>query len=241
MPRPYATFTHPSWKPPPSLLSWFHRRSHEMARRIVARQDTHPWLLAEDDARILGYAYAGPFSARPAYLWSVETSVYIDESAQRKGVGRALYAALLGLLGAQGYHRAFAGHLRCPIQRAWGSTRRWASAPSACIAGWVGSSGGGTTSAGGSGPCRASNPTMSRSRPAMLASSHPGSWRPWPTQPERRRTLATTAHLARDRFGDPPDAAPAQPLGAGTVHTGGRPVEGVRVLPRGDARGDVPS
>lgn len=81
----------------------------EMARRIAARQDTHPWLLAEDGGRILGYAYAGPFSARPAYLWSVEASVYIDKSAQRRGVGRALYAALLGLLGAQGYHRAFAG------------------------------------------------------------------------------------------------------------------------------------
>ena len=81
----------------------------EMARRIVDHADEHPWLVAEDGSALLGYAYAGQFRTRAAYGWSVETSVYVAGGARRRGVGRTLYASLLSLLTAQGYHRAFAG------------------------------------------------------------------------------------------------------------------------------------
>jgi phosphinothricin acetyltransferase len=81
----------------------------ELAARITDRQPAHPWLVADDAGTVAGYAYAGRFSARPAYDWSVETSVYILEAAQGQGVGRALYAALLAVLTAQGYRRAMAG------------------------------------------------------------------------------------------------------------------------------------
>jgi phosphinothricin acetyltransferase len=81
----------------------------DMAARITDRLPAHPWLVADDAGTVAGYAYAGRFSARPAYDWSVETSVYIAEAAQGKGVGRALYAALLAVLTAQGYRRAMAG------------------------------------------------------------------------------------------------------------------------------------
>ena len=81
----------------------------EMARRIVDHADEHPWLVAEDGGAVLGYAYAGQFRARAAYRWSVETSVYVAGGARRRGGGRTLYASLLSLLAAQGYHRAFAG------------------------------------------------------------------------------------------------------------------------------------
>jgi len=82
----------------------------EMAARIVGRQPTYPWLVAESQADgVVGYAYAGRFSGRAAYDWSVETSVYLAEAARGRGVGRALYEVLLALLAAQGYRQAMAG------------------------------------------------------------------------------------------------------------------------------------
>lgn len=81
----------------------------EMAARIVERQPAYPWLVAEGETGIAGYAYAGRFAPRPAYDWSVETSVYVAEEARGIGVGRRLYTALLSLLRAQGYRQAMAG------------------------------------------------------------------------------------------------------------------------------------
>ena len=82
----------------------------EMAARIVGRQPAYPWLVAESDADgVVGYAYAGRFSGRAAYDWSVETSVYLAEAARGRGVGLALYDVLLALLAAQGYRQAMAG------------------------------------------------------------------------------------------------------------------------------------
>jgi len=84
----------------------------EMARRVAARWPAHPWLVAvegDGDDRVLGYAYAGPFSGRAAYTWSTEVSVYVHPGAHRRGVGRSLYAALFAVLRRQGYRRAYAG------------------------------------------------------------------------------------------------------------------------------------
>jgi L-amino acid N-acyltransferase YncA len=78
-------------------------------KRIVQFSPAHVWLVAEDDSVLLGYAYGGPFRARPAYRWSTETTVYVDAAAHRRGVGLTLYTALFRLLAAMGYHRAFAG------------------------------------------------------------------------------------------------------------------------------------
>jgi len=81
----------------------------EMERRIQAQANTHPWLVFERDAAVLGYAYASPHRARAAYQWSAEVSVYVDPRAHRSGVGRALYTALFDLLRRQHYVNAFAG------------------------------------------------------------------------------------------------------------------------------------
>jgi len=54
-----------------------------------------PWLVAEVDGRVAGYAYAGPFRAREAYRHTLEDSVYVGEDFARRGVGRALLAALI--------------------------------------------------------------------------------------------------------------------------------------------------
>jgi phosphinothricin acetyltransferase len=81
----------------------------EMARRIGATTQTWPWLVAESDGSILGYAYASAHRTRAAYRWSVDVTVYVASAARRQGVGTALYAALFELLALQGYHRAYAG------------------------------------------------------------------------------------------------------------------------------------
>lgn len=54
-----------------------------------------PWLVAQVDGSIAGYAYAGPFRARAAYRFTVEDSIYIGEDFARRGVGRALLSALI--------------------------------------------------------------------------------------------------------------------------------------------------
>jgi phosphinothricin acetyltransferase len=81
----------------------------ETADRIEKAIETHSWLVAEDGGRVLGYAYAGIFRMRSAYAPSTEVSVYIDEGARGKGVGRALVVALLDELKVGGFANAFAG------------------------------------------------------------------------------------------------------------------------------------
>jgi phosphinothricin acetyltransferase len=81
----------------------------EMARRVGATMKSYPWLVCDMDGRIAGYAYGGRHRARPAYRWSAETSVYIDDAFRRRGVGRGLYDSLFAILAAQGYRNALAG------------------------------------------------------------------------------------------------------------------------------------
>jgi phosphinothricin acetyltransferase len=82
----------------------------EMRRRFEDTAPWYPWLVAvDDDEGLLGYAYGHRFAERDAYGWSVETSIYLHPDARGRGVGRALYRALLDLLAAQGYRQAFGG------------------------------------------------------------------------------------------------------------------------------------
>jgi L-amino acid N-acyltransferase YncA len=81
----------------------------EMAGRFATlAQGGYPYLVAEGDGAILGYAYAGPYRARPAYRFSVENSVYVDAAAQRRGVGRALLARLIDDSAARGFRQMIA-------------------------------------------------------------------------------------------------------------------------------------
>ncbi|MBV9901016.1 MAG: N-acetyltransferase, partial [Alphaproteobacteria bacterium] len=69
--------------------------------------DLYPWLAACDaDGAMLGYAYACAFRPRLAYRFSVETTVYVAQGAQGRGIGTALYGALLPVLEKQGFVQA---------------------------------------------------------------------------------------------------------------------------------------
>lgn len=81
----------------------------EMQLRIERTTERHPWLVAVSDDGVLGYAYAVPHRVRPAYQWSVETSIYLAPKARRKGLARRLYGALFSMLEIQGYGMAYAG------------------------------------------------------------------------------------------------------------------------------------
>lgn len=81
----------------------------EMAARIGKVLARLPWLVFEEVGEVLGYAYASPHRERAAYQWAVDAGIYIGPSAQRRGVGLALYAVLFAALGAQGYHRVYGG------------------------------------------------------------------------------------------------------------------------------------
>jgi len=83
--------------------------ANEMARRLDALNvGGFPYLVAEVENEILGYAYAGPYRARPAYRFTVEDSVYIAPDAQRQGLGRALLDRLIVESEARGYRQMIA-------------------------------------------------------------------------------------------------------------------------------------
>ena len=86
---------------PPSLA--------EMQSRIAKTRPSYPWLVAERDGAIIGYAYASKHRERAAYIWSVDVSAYIAEGFRAHGYGRALYTSLFSILRLQGFFNANAG------------------------------------------------------------------------------------------------------------------------------------
>jgi phosphinothricin acetyltransferase len=85
----------------------------EMAERIASATRTHAWLVLEDDGRVVGYAYGGPFHRRAAYRWACEVSIYLEIGRRRTGGGRLLYEALLTRLTERGF-RVAAGGMALP-------------------------------------------------------------------------------------------------------------------------------
>ena len=81
-----------------------------MRQRIAEVQASGlPWLVAIVDGVVAGYAYASKWRVRPAYRFSVESSVYIAATHMRQGLGTALYAALIDHLSRSGRHTIIGG------------------------------------------------------------------------------------------------------------------------------------
>ena len=80
----------------------------EFQDRVNHYLENYPWLVAESNGVIAGYAYASRHRERTAYQWSVEVSVYISNDFKRSGIARTLYTELFGLLKKQGFRNAYA-------------------------------------------------------------------------------------------------------------------------------------
>lgn len=81
----------------------------DMAERIRELTSRYPWLVAEEDGMVVGYAYGSAHRTRPAYQWSVDVTVYVRADRHRQGIGRHLYTDLFTLLREQGFTNAYAG------------------------------------------------------------------------------------------------------------------------------------
>jgi L-amino acid N-acyltransferase YncA len=81
----------------------------EIRRRIESTLEFFSWLVALEEERVLGYAYASRHRDRAAYRWSADVSVYVREEARGKGLGRALYTSLFAILRLQGIYNILAG------------------------------------------------------------------------------------------------------------------------------------
>lgn len=100
--RPYVETTAISFEEVPVIAS-------DMAGRMEAVQALAlPWLVAEQDGVIAGYAYATPWKARHAYRHSVEITVYLRQNALARGLGTALYSALFDALQKRPIHAVVA-------------------------------------------------------------------------------------------------------------------------------------
>ena len=73
----------------------------EFRKRIRETLLKYPYIVAEKDGKIAGYAYAGAFKSRAAYDWAVETSIYVKRGMGRSGIGKKLYCALENVLRVQ--------------------------------------------------------------------------------------------------------------------------------------------
>ena len=83
----------------PLTLQSFTDRVHTITQR-------YPWLVLEEEGKIVGYAYLDVFNARSAYDYTCDVSIYLDHTIQGKGYGSKLMQALLDVAKEDGYHNA---------------------------------------------------------------------------------------------------------------------------------------
>lgn len=75
----------------------------EFASRISHKLEKYPYIVAEEDGRVVGYAYASELRERDAYRWDAELSVYVQIDRHARGIGERLYTALIELLRLQNF------------------------------------------------------------------------------------------------------------------------------------------
>jgi L-amino acid N-acyltransferase YncA len=79
------------------------------ARLAEIRAQGLPWLVAEEGGALVGYSYASRWKARSAYRHSVESTIYLKPGCEGRGIGKLLYAALLGTLKTKDIHAVIGG------------------------------------------------------------------------------------------------------------------------------------
>jgi len=88
-----------SWELSPPDVSEMTTRAHAL------RDGGYPYLVAEVDGVVVGYTYAGAYRPRPAYRFTVEHTVYVDDNARRGGIGSALVTAIIEACEQRGYRQ----------------------------------------------------------------------------------------------------------------------------------------
>jgi phosphinothricin acetyltransferase len=81
----------------------------EMRDRIEEYSSEHPYIVAEEDGKIFGYAYASQFKLRRAYEFSAEVSIYVRNDTKQRGIGTQLYGRLFEDLRQSDVHALIAG------------------------------------------------------------------------------------------------------------------------------------
>lgn len=91
----------------------------EISQRIRETLRTYPYIVALEEDRVVGYAYAAAFRKRAAYDWSVETTVYIERDSRGRGLGKKLYSALEEILKRQNIINLNACIAYAPVEDAY--------------------------------------------------------------------------------------------------------------------------
>jgi len=82
---------------------------NEFQSKILETIYEYPWLVSLKNDQIEGYAYASRHRYKTAYQWSAESTIYLTESLQGRGIGSLLYETLLSILKIQGFFNVYAG------------------------------------------------------------------------------------------------------------------------------------
>lgn len=98
---PYILNTAISFEYTVPTLEEFTQRFREITRQF-------PWLVWEENSKVLGYAYGSLPFGRAAYRWCAASSIYLAPDAQGRGIGRKLYETLEAILALQGYRKTYA-------------------------------------------------------------------------------------------------------------------------------------
>ncbi len=99
--NPIVTDSHTSFEFENPSIEEFGLRLHKYLEEL-------PWIVYEENGRVLGYAYAVQVRGRVAYSWSAELSVYVRPENFGQGIGKLLYTALMKLLKYQGIKNYYA-------------------------------------------------------------------------------------------------------------------------------------
>lgn len=81
----------------------------EFRKRIRDILLFYPYLVAEEDGKVIGYAYAHRHMQREAYQWNAELSIYLDQKATSKGIGTELAKKIIAILKLQGLQKVCSG------------------------------------------------------------------------------------------------------------------------------------
>lgn len=81
-------------------LAAFEKRFRSIASRL-------PWLVAEKEGKVVGYAYLAPAFVRAGYAWDVDLSIYVERESRRGGIGRMLEEKISALARELGYARIY--------------------------------------------------------------------------------------------------------------------------------------